>query len=222
MKKAVALFLAVMMAFCSMSCGLMPSNEDPNAQQYADFATGLLDAIFRENFTAYREMTGESETAVQRLYDNNVANTAHELKNHFGLRFMTTEDKEVLHEVVSKVYSKIRYTVTSTAQDENGAYVVTIDLGIMDFLDLVQKDLDAYVDEMNQKMVNRELDNLSTDEYDLLLKDEAVKIMQARVDNTAANEHISVQLPFKMGADGSATITTDTLHMVSQKLLHLN
>ena len=221
MKKTAAFILAVMMAFCMVGCGLT-SSEDPNAKEYENFAVALLDAIFKEDFTAYRNMTGESQSAMKVLYSNNVANTADEIKDHFGLRFMTPEEKEVLHGIVSQVYSKIRYSVTSTAQDAEGAYVVTIDLGVMDFIDLVQADLDAYVDDMNQKMVNRELDNLSTDEYDLLFKNEALKIMETRVNNTAVGEHLTVMLPFKMSADGSATITTDTLHMVSQKLLHLN
>ena len=228
MKKTVILVLALLMAISLAGCGKEESSAsselhlDANSKQYSDYAEALLKAIYTKDYSDYINMTGEAENVVQNIYNNHVANTADELREHFNIPAVDGTDRETINGLVAQLYNHMNYRVTNVQLDsQTQNYVVTIEVDKLNFVKQVDDTMDAYLKEMNRKMANRELDNMTAEEYDLQYKAKAMEAMQSAIGSLSSSEKCSVQLPFRSDSSGAVSISEDTLHVVTRKLLGL-
>ena len=162
MKKTVILVLALLMAISLAGCGKEESSAsselhlDANSKQYSDYAEALLKAIYTKDYSDYINMTGEAENVVQNIYNNHVANTADELREHFNIPSVDGTDRETINGLVAQLYNHMNYRVTNVQLDsQTQNYVVTIEVDKLNFVKQVDDTMDAYLKEMNRKMANR-------------------------------------------------------------------
>ena len=229
MKKTLCL-LTLLCLLALSACGGDSSSEeasdelhlDANSKQYSDYAQALLKAIYTKDYADYMGMTGEAEGTVETIYNNHIANTADELQQHFGLVTLESADKDTLNQAVRQLYGHMNYRVVNVQQDSaSGNYVVTIEVDRLNFVSQVDGVMDSYLDEMNRKMANRELDNMTTEEYNRQYNAKAMEAISGALSSLASTESCQIQLPFQADSTGAVSISEETLHNVTRKLLGL-
>ncbi len=217
MKRIISVLLMCVLSLSLFSCG--PA-KDPNAEEYANYISGLLNAIYLQDYKAYTEMTGESAEQAAVLYENSVQNTVDILKDHFLIDTSDEEIRSSLAGIVRQLYQKFSYEVVSADYSEDlKGYVVTINVTPVNFMANANAAYGPYVDDQNMRMLNKEFAALSEYEYNKLFAQGVVGLLQTAINSATSLEKVPVQLVLVADANGTVSVSDDDLNRISHKFI---
>lgn len=220
-KKWVLVLLAVLTVLGLTGCKAREPQEDPNAEQYNEYVTGLLDANFHGEYQAYMQMTGASKEDAQARYENSVNMLADSLKEYFLIDTKDTEVRETLREIAKELYLKSNYTAAEAILDEEtGQYSVNVRIDPLTFFVDVADEVEAYVDDMNERVMNREFVDMSEADYEKTYAKGLVEILKSHVSSPRYGDPVTVNLAFTFDSANQTTYVTDEeLAKVAARLL---
>lgn len=220
-KKWVLVLLMAAAVFCLSGCKEKEPEEDPNAEQYNEYVEGLLDVNFHGEFEAYMQMTGASREDAEARYENCVNTLADEMKEYFLIDTKDTEIRDTLREIAKELYLNSNYAAAEAILDETtGQYSVNVRIDPLTFFVDVEEEVEAYVDDMNNRVMEREFVDVSEADYEKIYAEGLVEILQDHVSSLSYGDAVTVNLKFTFDEANQTTFVTDEeLAKVTARLL---
>ncbi len=208
MKKWMTMFLAVAAALTMMGCG--GEKEDLNAEQYVIYTQGLMDASFHGNYTTYMEMTGATADEAKARYENRVEALAEGLAEYFLIETRTADVNGRLRAIADEMYQRTSYKVKEAVlNEETQMYSVGVEIKPMAFLQDAADPVSDYMSDLNDRMLNREFEDMTDTEYEAMYADGLLKILEEKIQTASYLEEENMTLTFQYDEASQTTFISD-------------
>lgn len=209
MKRWVAFVLAAIMTFTMIGCG-GKEKEDLNAEQYVTYAKGLMDASFHGEYTTYMELTGATEDEAQARYENRIVALAKGLAEYFLIETRTAEVNDRLYAIAEEMYQLTTYKVEAAVLDETTKmYTVNIVVTPMAYLQDVEEPVSDYLDDLNDRMIAREFEDMSDAEYEALYTEGMLEILEEYLPTASYVADETIKVTFQYDEASQTTFISD-------------
>ncbi|MBR5474455.1 MAG: hypothetical protein IKU83_03485 [Lachnospiraceae bacterium] len=209
MKRWVAFVLAAIMTFTMIGCG-GKEKEDLNAEQYVTYAKGLMDASFHGEYTTYMELTGATEDEAQARYENRIIALAEGLAEYFLIETRTAEVNDRLYAIAEEMYQLTTYKVEAAVLDETTKmYTVNIVVTPMAYLQDVEEPVSDYLDDLNDRMIAREFEDMSDAEYEALYTEGMLEILEEYLPTASYVADETIKVTFQYDEASQTTFISD-------------
>ncbi|MCI8371629.1 MAG: hypothetical protein HFI75_04400 [Lachnospiraceae bacterium] len=129
------------------------------AEEYAEAA---LDAMYKEEFEDYSELTGADSKEIAQAYEEGMEQQAEVFQQYFGITSLSKEGQQKLDEFVRMVYDYVEYEAAgSKKQGENR--VVTVRVRPIAFYKILNEK--KFAESFRQKTEDGEYLKLSEEQY---------------------------------------------------------
>ena len=221
MKKWTAVILAVAAVLSLSGCNLSMQKEDVNAEQYVEYAKSLMDANYHGDFTAYMELTGASEEDAQARYEGSVEVLASSLEGYYLIDARDETIRQEINGIARELYQKTNYTVENAVRDEEtNLYSVSIRVDPLAILQDAEPEVNDYLDELNERMLNREFEDMTDAEYEKYYAEGIIEILKDNLAGMTYADPVYVTVTFSYDEETQTTYLNDEeLARVAQKFL---
>lgn len=128
-----------------------------------EYAKAALDAMYKERFEDYKELTGASEKELEKNYQKGIQLEMESFRQYFGVTQLTEEGEKQLEEFVRMVNTYLQYEVTG-AKKKGESIVVTVKVNPLALYQMV--DAKACMKEFRRKAEDGEYLELTDDLYE--------------------------------------------------------
>lgn len=182
--KRVPLFCFVVLCVCLlMGCSIF----EFQAKKYVRYE---LNALCKDDLKAYMNITNSDEKAVQEGIEQSLQLEAEAFAAYFGVDALSDETTTLLKDFSKEVYSYSKYKVKNQKKTKNG-YKVTVAVYPLLFHELSPENVDAYVEEFNQKAENSEYLYLSDALYQQEFVTGLLKVYEKELENVSYGDKVT-------------------------------
>ncbi len=184
--KVIALLLVLVLSLAGCTFG--------ESGKYKYYVEGIVSANYLGIPDEYIKATGADKSEAGVLYLQNVIRLSENINNYYG--FSINSDHELynkLTDLSKKIYSKAKYEV-GDVHTEAGANYVDITIYPINILNQTVPEVDAYINDFNQRVQNGEYNDYTQDAYESEFASGILDILLNACDSMEYKEPVKLSI----------------------------
>ena len=168
------------------------------------YVQGTLDCAYKGQYSSsYMKTTGQSEQELTQMHSQEMDSAAEAFANYFSVETLTDSTIADFADLFSEIYSHAKYEVGKAEKQSDGNYLVTLTLYPMDILQQADEngDVDAYVEDFNQRAGYGEFDTLTNEEYEDEWAAGIIDLLSSYVGSIGYGDAKTIQVRVEKSAD---------------------
>ena len=205
LKQGVALGLAVALAVTLTACGGGLTTNDAKA-----YIQGILDMTYLGQYNEdYIELVDGTEAECEENYLGGLETEAEYFAYYFD-SVLTDDLKDEVIELYKEIYAHSKYTITDATKASDGGFTVTVQVEPIDIMtQVIENDIDAYVDAFNARYDAGEFDEMTDEEYEEEWLSGIIELVRGRLDQTGYLETKSIVVQVQIDEEGVYGLNED-------------
>lgn len=169
-------------------CSLMGNTK----KDYSNYVQALMDVNYKAEYDNYLAITGVDLNEAEAVYNEGIVNLAGQLMNAYGIENVEGSDLEAqFEELARNIYSHAKYEITDVSK-EDGIYSVTVTIYPIDIFAITYDDVNAYIQDMNNKVDQGVYNDYELVDYQLEYAEGIIQILNNALPNTGNSDGITV------------------------------
>lgn len=224
LRRLVLTAAAIGMAGLLSGCQLLPLMGLGASFDASGYVQSGLDCLYKAQYDAYCAITDSTEEEAAQAYEEGMETESQTFELYFELTLSDTDRQKVI-DAYKKVYQQADYTVEKAAvkkEEASTQYLVEVRVRPLLIFDDILTEYNAFVDEMNGRYSQEDVDAMGEEEYAAYLSQYVQKIaslMESHADTVTYGEEQSVTIHVQPDSDGIYEIPEEDLQAVDALII---
>lgn len=206
MKKAVTLFLTLILAVSMLSaCSSFSDYKDPSSD-YGPYVQCLLDVSYKNDATKYLELVDDTQDAADGYYQSNMEYWAYELADYYKIVFTEDAVEERMIELMKPLFAKVKYEVADAVKVED-YHTVQVTIYPLSITGTVDDEVSAFIDDFNARTDAGEYGDIENDEaayyaWEAVYANAVMDIIESHLDDMSYGDPVEKIVKVTTDEDG--------------------
>lgn len=214
---ALALSAALALGLCACGGGEEEALSPFDAKVYVD---GLLrETYLGEYLPEYLELVGITESEAEYAYQTSLDTEVSNCLYYYDIDYPTDRLREELGKLYREIYGHAKFEVISTAEQEDGSYVVKVSVEPVDTIRLAQDKREKALKEFDEKYPADVQAAMTGEELDKKRADIVLKALRDVVEDTGNLPAEEILVQITRDEEGIYSLPTAELKKIDDRII---